>query len=181
MIGVWLAPATLARGSAVSDNPIKQTLTALVDANVRFVVCGGVACILQGVARATHDLDVRVALEEPDLQRLVRVARALGLRSRIPEPLEALLDPERRRVWVTEKHAVVYTLNGPTGAFALDVFLDYPIPFDELVAAADPIDVEGRTVLVSSKRHLVEAKRAVNPPRKVDLRDIEDLLELLGD
>jgi glutamate synthase domain-containing protein 2 len=39
--------------------------------------------------------------------------------------------------------------------------------------------LRGRTVWVSSKRHLIEAKRAVQPPRKVDLRDIEDLEELL--
>ena len=88
----------------VADNLLRQTLTALVDAKVHFVVCGGVACILQGVARSTHDLDVRVALEDAELQRLVEVARSLGLRPRIPEPLEALLDPERRRVWSEEKH-----------------------------------------------------------------------------
>lgn len=165
----------------MTDNRIKQTLIALVDANVRFVVCGGVACILQGVARATHDLDVRVALEDADLQRLVGVARALGLRPRIPEPLEALLDPERRRVWVEEKHAVVYTLQASSGAFALDVFLAYPLSFAELAGSADAFIVEGRTVLVSSKRHLVEAKRAVVPPRKVDIRDIEDLLEIIDE
>ncbi len=70
--------------------------------------------------------------------------RSLGLRPRIPEPLEAILDPERRRVWVEEKHAVVYTLFPPSGAFALD-----------------------------------EAKRAVQPPRRNDLCDIEDLQDLL--
>ena len=163
----------------VTDNLIKRTLVALVDAKVRFVVCGGVACILQGVARATHDLDVRVAMESPDLERLVEVIRALSLTPRIPEPLDALLDPERRRVWREEKNAVVYTLNSPSGAFALDVFLTYPIAFDELAAAADTFVVDGRSVLVSSKEHLIEAKRTVQPSRKVDLRDIEDLLGLL--
>ncbi len=163
----------------MAENPIRQTLTALVDGNVRFVVCGGVACILQGVARATHDLDVRVALEDADLRSLVGVARSLGLRPRIPEPLDALLDPERRRVWTEDKNAIVYTLVSPSGAFALDIFLRYPIGFAELVASADPFDIDGRRVLVSSKRHLVEAKRAVQPPRKTDLRDIEDLQELL--
>jgi hypothetical protein len=32
---------------------------------------------------------------------------------------------------------------------------------------------------VSSKEQLIEAKRSVNPVRKVDLRDIEDLQELI--
>jgi len=163
----------------VADNHLRKTLLALADAHVHFVVCGGVACVLQGVARTTHDLDVRVALEAPDLEALVRVARGLDLRPRIPEPLDALLDPDRRRAWVEEKRAVVYTLVAPTGAFSLDVFLNYPLSFDELAADADSFDIDGRRVLVSSKRHLILAKSKVTPPRKVDLRDIEDLEELL--
>lgn len=163
----------------VAENLLRRTLVALADANVRFVVCGGVACILQGVARTTHDLDVRVALETPDLLALIRVARALDLQPRVPEPLDALLDAGRRRVWVEEKHAVVYTLIARSRAFSLDVFLRYPLSFEELAADADAFDIEGRRVLVSSRRHLIVAKSSVTPPRKVDLRDIEDLEELL--
>lgn len=164
----------------MADNLLRKTIVALADANVRFVICGGVACVLQGVARTTHDLDVRVALEPPDLEALLRVARALQLQPRIPEPPEALLDAERRRAWVEEKHAVVYTLIARSGAFSLDVFLTYPLSFEELAAEADAFDIEGRRILVSSKRHLIVAKSNVTPPRKVDLRDIEDLEELLG-
>ena len=77
--------------------------------------------------------------------------------------------------------AQVYTLIAPSGAFSLDVFLEYPISFAELAASADVFNIDGRQVMVSSKRHLIEAKRAVQPPRKVDLRDIEDLLEILDE
>lgn len=165
----------------MSPATVRTTLVALADAGVHFVVCGGVACILQGVARATHDLDLRVALVDEDLRQLVAVARRLGFRPRSPEPLEALLDPERRRAWVEEKEAVVYTLQSPSGDFSVDVFLRYPIPFPDLVRDADVVTLDGRAVKVSSKRHLIEAKRAVQPPRKQDTRDIEDLLELLGE
>ncbi len=106
------------------------------------------------------------------------VASALGLRPRIPEPPEALLDPVRRRVWTEEKGAV-YTLVATNGAFAVDVFLTYPQGYDELAASADRFVVEGRTVLVSCKEHLLAAKGAMDPPRTVDLRDIADLSELL--
>ncbi len=162
-----------------TENLLLRTLTALSDAGVGFVVCGGVACILQGVARATHDLDLRVALDEANLRAFIRVAHALRLRPRIPEPIEALLDPARRADWVTTKHAVVYTLLSDDGAFSVDVFLRYPIAFADLHAHADLIDVEGRSVRISSIPHLIEAKRAVDPPRRQDIRDIEDLTELL--
>jgi hypothetical protein len=163
----------------VADNLLHRTIVALVDADVRFVVCGGVACILQGVARTTHDLDLRVALEAPDLTGLLAVARALDLQPRVPEPMTALLDPERRRAWVEEKRAVVYTLHTRSGAFAVDVFLAYPLSYEELAAEADVFEIDGRRVLVSSKRHLIVAKSRVQPPRRVDLRDIEDLEELI--
>ena len=52
-------------GSRVSTNSVIATLGALSSAVVEFVVCGGVACVLQGVARATHDLDLLVALDLP--------------------------------------------------------------------------------------------------------------------
>ena len=49
----------------MSTNPVIATLGALSSAGVELVVCGGVACVLQGVARATHDLDLLVALDLP--------------------------------------------------------------------------------------------------------------------
>lgn len=163
----------------MSENLLTQTLTSLSDAGVDFVVCGGVACILQGVARATHDLDIRVVLDDVNLPRLIGVARALGLRPRIPEPIDNLADPARRRVWIEEKHALVYTLLTASGAFAVDIFLAYPIPYEELLARADTFTVAGRSIKASSKRDLIAAKQAVTPPRVKDLRDIQDLRELL--
>ena len=164
----------------MSTNPVIATLGALSSAGVEFVVCGGVACVLQGVARATHDLDLLVALEVENLRRLLAVTSQLGLRPRIPEPPTALLDPEARRRWREEKHAVVYTFVPDRGAFALDVFLEYPVPFPELAADAVAMNVGGVTIRVSSRRHLLLAKRAVRPPRRQDLRDIEDLEALLA-
>jgi hypothetical protein len=161
------------------DNTLRRVISALAEAGVEFVVCGGVACILQGVARATHDLDIRLDFREENLRRLVQLAQRLGLRPRVPEPIEALLDAERRRAWVDQKQAVVYTLIDGTGALTVDIFLRYPFEYEELAAAADIMDIDGQRVLVSSKRHLIDAKRQVQPARKKDIRDIEDLEELL--
>lgn len=41
-------------------NHLKELLLALAHANVRFIVCGGVAVVLHGVERMTLDLDVSV-------------------------------------------------------------------------------------------------------------------------
>lgn len=150
-----------------------------MDHEVRFVVCGGVACFLQGVERTTVDLDIAVELTDENLSRVIAVARDLGLQPRIPEPLEAILDGERRRMWIEEKGARVFTLLSPNSPVQLDVFLTYPIPYGELKAGADRMEIGEREVLVSARRDLLRAKQAVNPPRRIDVRDIEDLKELI--
>ena len=159
-------------------NRVRALLTALSEAGVDFVVCGGLACVLQGVNRVTHDVDLDVALDDANVAKFVGVARVLGLRPRVPEPLDALCSAERRRAWVHEKHAVVFTLVSDAGDLVVDVFLQYPVPHDELSVGATVFNVGGHAIRVSSRAHLIQAKRAVQPPRKQDLRDIEDLLEL---
>lgn len=154
-------------------------LTALLQHGVDFVLCGGVACILHGVSRVTADVDLCVAMAPDNLQQLLAAARKLGLRPRIPEPSEALLDEEKRREWVEEKNAVVFTFVDPNGPLQVDVFLTYPIPYYELRAGAEEFPLDQHTLLLSSKEHLIRAKQAVRPQRKADLRDIEDLTALL--
>jgi hypothetical protein len=46
-------------------------VTALVAANVEFIVIGGVAAILHGVSRVTSDLDISAPLDRDNLQRLL--------------------------------------------------------------------------------------------------------------
>lgn len=162
-----------------SPNLARSVLESLSEGGVDFVVCGGVAVVLQGVPRMTHDLDLRVDLTDANLARFITVARRLALVPRIPEPIEALADADRRRDWVEHKHAVVYTLATAAGDLSVDVFLVYPIDWQGLRARADLVTMGGHVIPVSSKADLIAAKRAVQPPRKVDLRDIEDLEELL--
>jgi hypothetical protein len=160
---------------------LSRFIVNLVDAKVDFVVCGGVACILQGVERSTFDIDISVALTEQNLRPLLDVVRLMDLQSRIPEPLESLLDPERRRAWIHEKNAKVISLRSLSSALQVDVFLQYPVPYDELSRRADASQLQGRRFRFSSKRDLLRAKLAIEEPRKHDRRDIEDLRELLDD
>jgi len=162
-------------------NRLIDTLVMLVDAGVEFVVCGGIACILQGVDRATHDLDVYATHDDENLAKLIAVAKRLGLQSRIPEPIEALANAERRQDWIERKRAVVFTLRDESGLLQIDVFLRYPVPAKELLEKADTMQVRGRQIRVSCKKHLIAAKEAIDPPRKSDLRDLADLRELLDD
>ena len=147
----------------------------LASARVQFVVCGGVACVLHGVERVTMDLDVRVPDDEANYCRLVAVLEARGMVSRIPEPMSALCDPLRRQSWVREKGALVWTAQSPDGIEQIDVFLSYPVAWTDLARDAKVVTLRDHPVCISSRSHLILAKRQVDPPRRKDLRDIEDL------
>jgi len=51
------------------ENNLKEMLVTLADADMEFVVGGGVACVLHGVEPVTLDLDVAVQLNAPNLDR----------------------------------------------------------------------------------------------------------------
>jgi hypothetical protein len=68
---------------------LKETIRALFDANVEFVLIGGAAMQMQGSAHLTEDLDFCYSRSAKNLQRL---ARAMA-----PHPeLKGLLDLRKR-------------------------------------------------------------------------------------
>jgi hypothetical protein len=160
---------------------IQQVLSALNEHLVDFVLCGGVACVLQGCERTTQDLDLFIALDQANLARAVAAFREIDLRPRIPEPMESLGDPRKRETWITEKNAIVYTLVSHDGFFQVDVFWTYPIAWHQLRQNADTIRIGGYDIAVSSKADLIRAKEYINPPREKDLWDIRVLKELEAD
>lgn len=157
---------------------LQQIFIALNEHNVEFVLCGGVACVLQGCERTTQDLDLYISLEQANLMRAVEAFRSLDLQPRIPEPIESLADDHQRSRWIQEKNALVYTLVSPEGLFQVDVFLTYPVPWQQLRQHADTMTVAGTQILVSSRDDLIAAKQQVQPPREKDLWDIRVLKEL---
>lgn len=65
-------------------------LKAMVEAKVEFVLVGGLAVALHGYQRVTMDVDVVVVREEENLQRLLSMAKASGLRG--PQAMATVMD-----------------------------------------------------------------------------------------
>lgn len=59
-------------------NPYERLLASLVDADVRFVTVGGIACALNGHVRATEDVDILVQLEDENIRRLLTCLLSFG-------------------------------------------------------------------------------------------------------
>jgi protein-tyrosine-phosphatase len=160
-------------------NEFTRFLGALTARNVRYVVCGGVACIMHGVERTTADLDLVLDMDPDNLARLVEVAKAHSLQPRVPESIDAILDDAKRRDWIENKNAKVFTLVSTQSTLQVDVMLTYPVQFEDLWRDAEQKQVNDLRFRVSSKPHLIRAKQLVDPLRKQDQRDIEDLKELI--
>lgn len=56
-------------------NFIFEFIKLLVSQNIDFVICGGIACILQGCERTTLDLDINVNLIEKNIEKLITPLR----------------------------------------------------------------------------------------------------------
>ena len=63
------------------------------------------------------------------------------------------------------------------GFFQVDVFLTYPVPWQQLRERADTMTVTDTQSLVASRDDLIDAKQQVQPPREKDLWDIRVLKE----
>src|SRR5512133_2436012 len=127
-------------------------LSRLADAGVDFVVIGGIAVVAQGHIRTTRDLDITYGTTPENLETLGRALVALDARLRGAELLT-----------LETSLGSLDLLAKPPGAPA------YPA----LKMGAEPIELDGREVLIASIEDLIAMKRTAGRPR--DLDDIEAL------
>lgn len=150
---------------------------ALNAAGLRYVVVGGVAVVLQGHVRMTVDLDLVVDLAEDPARAVLDLLAELGFRPRLPVDPRDFADPVIRSQWVAERNLQVFSLYHPDDPLSeIDLFATHLLPFEQLHADADAIEVGPVRVSVAAIPHLIQLKRAAGRPH--DLEDIEVLSRL---
>lgn len=130
-------------------------IEALADAQVDFVLIGGVAGGAHGSAYPTYDVDVMYARDRENLERLASFLRDLGATLRgAPPDLPLQLDAE-----MLEKGGN-FTFDTRLGP--LDI-LAYPAgapPYQRIREYASVVEFGGRPVRVASIDHLIAMKEA---------------------
>jgi len=138
------------------------------------VVVGGLAAVLHGYPRLTADIDLILDLEPSPARRAMDTFTRLGFRPRAPVDAAAFADPETRAAWIKEKGMRVFSLWDPAQPLReVDIFVEHPIPFEQLWSRAEAISLATTTVRVASIPHLIELKRLAGRPQ--DLQDIKAL------
>lgn len=158
-----------------------NAIVRLAHHHVEFVVCGGLASVFYGVPRMTADIDILVRLDTGNLRRFVTAAEELGMKPRAPVSLDAICDARNRDEWIRTKGAKVMTFVSSAGPLQIDVFLEYPLSFDDVFADARIAEIDDVQFRISSVKHLITAKKAVDPLRETDRFDLGYLTGMIDD
>ena len=156
---------------------VEAILRALNDAEVRYLIVGGLAVVAHGYVRYTHAVDIVINLERDNVLRATNALEKIGYRPLAPVQAAELADVETRRSWITEKRMLVFSMQkSDADSTPVDIFVEEPFPFAQEYAQALWEELVGIRAPVLRYDELIRLKRESGRPN--DLADI-DQLELL--
>ena len=145
-------------------------IDALVNANVDFVIVGGLAATVHGSARLTQDIDVVYARSESNLERL-----AQSLASLAPYPRGAPAGLPFEWSVGTLRGGLNFTLTTTAGDIDLLGEITGGGVYEDLLPHTLEIQLFGQTCLCLELEWLIRTKRAAGRPR-----DFETVAELMA-
>ncbi|MEZ4300623.1 MAG: nucleotidyltransferase [Polyangiaceae bacterium] len=139
----------------------RDLLVCLHDAGAEIAIVGGYAVAFHGHVRATKDLDVLIRPTAENARKVYRGLAAFGA------PLAAFE--------VSDADFATYdgVLQIGVAPVRVDILNRIAVPFDEVIADGDRLDVEGRSIAVIGRDALIRAKRAAGRPQ--DIADVAAL------
>ncbi len=155
----------------------KALLEALVDADVEFVLVGGLAAIAHGSARLTQDIDIVYARHEGNLEKL---ADSLAPH----EPYLRGAPPGLPFKWdvATLLHGLNFTLETSLGDIDILGEITGGGRYEDLLAHSLELKLFQRPVLCLDLEKLIETKRAAGRPKDFEaIAELEALRETLED
>lgn len=119
-------------------------------------------------------MDLVVDLDEGEALRAVEALVGMGLHPRVPVNPRDFASRSVREGWVRERGMQVFTMFDPANPMrVVDLFVEQPVPFEQLWSGSQVFELQGTTVRVASVPDLIRLKRLAGRPQ--DLLDIEKL------
>jgi predicted nucleotidyltransferase len=155
---------------------VETIFRALNEAQVRYLIVGGLAVVAHGYVRFTADIDLVLAMDEKNIETAATVFDRLGYLPRPPVPIRKFADPKARESWIRDKKLIVFSLWHPAHPLS-EVDLFVRCPFDSFDRALrDSVVVEialGVKATVAGIDDIIRLKKEAGRPK--DLDDIENL------
>jgi hypothetical protein len=148
---------------------------ALNDAEVRYIVVGGLAVIAHGYLRITRDVDIVIRLSPEDIARAFLALAGIDYHPAVPITAEQFSDPQLREQWRAEKHMLVLKMwSDQHRETPLDIFIYEPFDFErEYERALIASESDAPAARFAAIPALIEMKLAASRDR--DLIDIAKL------
>jgi hypothetical protein len=151
----------------------------LREKDIHYMVVGGIAVALYGAVRLTVDADLILELTSENISKFLAAIKELGYTPKIPVNPADFGAPEIRKKWIDEKGMRVFSFWHPDRPLEIvDVFVENPIPFEELAQEKNIKKAGDLEIPIPSLRHLIKLKRLSGRPE--DLKDIEMLEKIHG-
>jgi hypothetical protein len=151
---------------------------ALQDADVRYLVAGGLAVNAYGYLRYTKDVDFIVQLLPENIIRAFAALRPLGYKPLVPITAEQFADAALRESWIRDKGMnVLQFWSEEHRETPIDIFVSEPFNFDEEYHNALLKPLGAMSVRFVSISTLIKLKQSAGRPE--DLIDIEFLQKIL--
>ncbi len=159
---------------------LESIFQALNQADVRYLVVGGVAVNAHGYGRSTYDVDLVLAMDPENIARTFSVLGEAGYTPVVPVTVDEFADREARERWREEKGMVVLPMTSDRHPDApLDLFVTEPFVFsDEHASALWQELAPGLKIPVIRLETLLAMKRDSGRPK--DLADLDELNLLYG-
>lgn len=154
---------------------------ALNEADVRYLIAGGVAVNAHGYLRYTQDIDLVIALDPANIIAAFEALAQLGYKPLVPLTAEQFADRALREQWIKYKGMQVLNLYSDFHReTTVDMFVTEPFDFSEEYEKALQGELTpGMIVRFVSIRTLIAMKEAANRPRDQD--DVQHLRWILED
>jgi len=146
----------------------------LQEFEVEYLLIGGLAVSLHGVERSTMDIDITVAMQPNNLDKLIACAESLGLKPVLPVPLNSLLDIPLLEKWHKEKNLQAFALRTEEIAgVTLDILLFPTVDFTDMQRRVVEFKIGSTQIKVAAIEDLISLKQSAG--REIDLSDIKHL------
>ncbi len=143
-----------------------QVCAALNRSGAKYLVIGGVACILHGYARTTEDVDILIERTEANAGRVLKALARVGYGFAAEWAAAEIL-----------KRPITVIGDDP----AVDVFtVAWKVKYEQAAPRAGVVDVEGVRIPLIALDDLIETKRTGRLQDAADIEVLEEIKRLRG-
>jgi hypothetical protein len=153
---------------------LSAILEGLIKADVKFILVGGLAAVIQGAPVTTMDVDIVHSQSSENILKLFKFLKSIDAIYRRPD--NKIIEPKENDF--SEKgHSLFLTRIGPLDVLA---FIEQEKTYEDLLKDTVEIEFRGNTIRVLDIRAMIELKKTSKDPKyKQRLPVLEETLRQL--